>query len=94
MISTRIDEQNPEIVSKLEDFDFSAKFLSKLIFRKNRGDFLLKQWKEDAINSRRDIKIWNFMKKPQTYPSLTNLLPSQIDGTEFWLSVVPKLISR
>ena len=32
MISTRIDEQNPEIVSKSEDFGFSAKFLSKLSF--------------------------------------------------------------
>ena len=39
MSSTRIDEQNPKIVSKLEDFGFSAKFLSKLSFCKNQGDF-------------------------------------------------------
>ena len=32
MSSTRINEQNPKIVSKTEDFGFSAKFLSKLSF--------------------------------------------------------------
>jgi hypothetical protein len=41
MSSTRRNEQNPEIVSKSEDFGFSAKFWSKLSFCKNRGDFLL-----------------------------------------------------
>ena len=40
---TRRDEQNPKIVSKSKDFGFSAKFLSKLSFCKNRGDFLLTQ---------------------------------------------------
>jgi hypothetical protein len=36
-------EQNPEIISKTEDFGFSAKFLSKLSVCKNQGDFLLTQ---------------------------------------------------
>ena len=60
MSSTRRDEQNPEIISKAEDFGFSAKFLSKLSFCKNQGDFLLTQWKKVAINSIRNIKNFNF----------------------------------
>ena len=35
-ISTRIDEQNTEIVSKSEDFDFSAKFCQNSVFAKSR----------------------------------------------------------
>ena len=34
MISTRRDEQNPEIVSKSEDFVFSAKFCQNSVFAK------------------------------------------------------------
>ena len=94
MSSTRIDEQNPEIVSKTEDSGFSTKFLSKVSFCKNRGKVLLTQWKKVAINSTKDIKIWNFSTKPQPSPSLTNLLPPQTDGTEFRPPVVPELISR
>jgi len=92
-ISTRIDEQNPEIVSKSEDFDFLVKFWPKLSFCKNRGDFLLKQWKEAATNSIRDIKIWNFLTKPQTSPSPVSLLPSQTDDTGIRLPVLPELTS-
>ena len=94
LISTRRDEQNPEIVSKSEDFDFFSQILSKLSFRKNRGDFLLKQWKEAAKNSIRDIKTWNFSMKPWTSPSPLSLLPSQTDGTGIRLPVLPKLTSR
>ena len=36
------DEQNPEIISKTEDFEFSTKFASKLKFFENRGNFELK----------------------------------------------------
>ena len=93
MRSTRRDEQNPEIVSKTEDFGFSAKFLLKLNFCKNRGKFFLTQWKKVVINSLRDIKTCNFSMKPWPSPSPMNLLPPQTDGTEFQLPVVPESVS-
>jgi hypothetical protein len=40
LISTRRDEQNPEIVSKSEDFDFSAKFCQNSVFAKIEVIFL------------------------------------------------------
>ena len=36
MRSTRINEQNLEIISKSEDFDFSAKFCQNSVFEKSR----------------------------------------------------------
>ena len=78
---------------KKKDFVFSAKFLSKLSFCKNQGDFLLTQWKKYARNSIRDIKFLNFSIKTRPSPSLTNLLPSQTDGTENGFPVVPESVS-
>lgn len=94
MISTRRNEQNPEIVLKTKDFGYSAKFLSKLSFCKDRGKVLLTQWKIVVIKSIRDIKNWNFSMKPWPSPSLTNLLPPQTDGIEFQLPIVRELVSR
>ena len=68
MSSSRGYEQNLEIVSKTEDFGFSANFLSKLSVCKNRGEFLLTQWKKVAIKYIRDIKFWNFVMKPWPSP--------------------------
>ena len=73
---------------------FQLNFCQNLVFCKNRGDFLLTQWKKDAIKYIRDIKIWNFSMKPWPSPSLANLLPSQIDDTKIRLPVIPKLISQ
>ena len=94
MDSTRRDEQNPEIVSKSEKFDFSTNFVSKLSFRKNRGKICLTQWEKVAINSIRDIKYWNFSIKPWPSPSPVNLLTPQTDGTEIRFLVVSESVSR
>ena len=54
--STRINEQNPEIVSKAADFRFSAKFLSKLSFYKN-WDLTKFGWKTKIFHFRNDFWV-------------------------------------
>ena len=52
------DEKNPEIISKMEKIDFSAKFAWKLKFHKNRGKFELRHLFWVSINSIRSIKFF------------------------------------
>ena len=40
--STRCDEKNPEIISKMEEIKFLAKFAEEMKFHENRGKFELK----------------------------------------------------
>ena len=72
---------------------FQPKFVKTQFFAKNRGDFPLKQWKEAAKKSIRDIKTWNLLTKPRTFPSPVSLLPSQTDGTGILFPVLPELTS-
>ena len=94
MYSTIIDEQNLEIISKSEKFGFSANFVSKLSFCKNRDKICLTQWKKVAINSIRDIKTWNFYIRLWPSPSPANLLTPQTDDTEIQFPVILESVSQ
>ena len=78
MASTRRYEQNPEIISKSEKFVFSANFVSKLSFHKNRGKICLTQWKKGFDKLHKGYKNFEFFHQtfsiphPREYANSTN----------------------
>ena len=79
--STQIGKQNPEIISKTEEFEFSSKFAWKLKFFKNRGSFELKLSFWAAKNSIMGIKVCNLYVKTLSSPILVSLETSQPNET-------------